>query len=90
MDIKNIFEIEAMFIMFIAIPVLFRIKNYLYDRMGYEIKESEEIIFLLGCFFALIIPAWLYNNTFLLFCSLPFLIWYLIPIIKWEIKLWKR
>lgn len=90
MDTKNLFEIEAMFILLIAIPLLFILKNYLYKRQGFEVKKSEEIIFLLICFFALIIPAGLFDSRFLFFCSIPFLIWFLIPVIKWEISLWKK
>jgi hypothetical protein len=90
MNEKNIIEIISMFVFLITIPLLFRVKNYFYIKMGYEIKKSEEIIFLLISFIVLISLAWYFDSRFLFFISLPFLVWYLIPVMKWELSLWRK
>lgn len=73
-----------------SIPILFKLKNYMYKKQDLEIKKSEETYFLLGGFTLFFILGIFFKHIFMLIMSLPFIYWLLVDIINFDIKLWKQ
>lgn len=86
---QTILIIESIFILICIIPLLFRLKNWLYKKQNLENKKYEEYIFLIGSFTVLLLLGIFFKNLFLLLLSLPFIFWLLVDAIEFDIKLWK-
>jgi hypothetical protein len=82
--------IISVFILICTIPLLFRLKNYLYKLQNLEEKKSEEYIFLIGCFLVLMFIGLYYKNKFFLLNSLAFIFWILYDAIQFNIEMWKK
>lgn len=81
--------IISILILICVIPLLFRIKNWMYKKQNLEIKKWEEQIFLVGSFTLLLILGLKTKCQFLLMMSLPFIFWILVDVINFDVELWK-
>lgn len=86
---NTIISIEILFILTLAIPIIFKIKNWLYKKQNLDIKKSEETIFLAIMYLGLFMYGFAMSNEFAMLVSIPFLFWLLVPIFKWWLGLWQ-
>jgi len=86
----NIIMIESVLILICAMPVLFRLKNWLYKKQNLEIKKWEEYVFQLGGFVILLIIGLKTTCQYLLMMSLAFIFWILYDVIQFDIQLWRE
>ena len=86
----NIIEIEAFIIMTLAIPLIFKLKNWLFIKQNLTINKWEEYAVLLFFFTVLLSYGFIVKQTFPMLLSGSFLYWIIYDAIKFDIKLWKE
>jgi len=86
----SIIEIECLIIMVMAIPLIFKFKDWWFKKQNLSIKKSEEYAFLLIMFTSLFAISYVLHEKFFMLLSFAFLYWIVYDAIKYNIQLWKE
>lgn len=76
----TLFDFMIACIFCLLIPILFKLKDYLYKRKKYKSNRYENPIFLTLCFLCLYMLGYYTNKGFFYWASWPFLSYILTPI----------
>jgi hypothetical protein len=80
------FYLLSMIIIFFSIPLLFKIKDYLYNRYSLTKNRLEEPVFCVIMFFLLFTIGYYMNEYFYYWVSLPFLAYIMTPVVHSILK----
>ena len=86
----NIITILSTIILILAIPLLFRLKNWMFIKQNLKINKWEEYVFLLAGFTILLIHGLYFHMEYTLMMSLAFIFWIIYDAIQFDIELWKE
>jgi len=76
--------------MLLAIPILLKVRDYLYKQKGYTVHYLENTIFN-GLFFTgTFIVGLIIKDRLIVLLSLPFLVWLIIPLVMFSLRQWKE
>ena len=83
-------EILGMFTVFLAIPMLLRLRDYLYKHQNLTKWYGEDSIFLTVFFSLLLCTGIYFNERLFVLLSLPFCVYLIVPVILFSFKQWKE